>query len=142
LDTSFDWSALSGGRACDDSVWLDDPHIPLGRDCAAKLALGAHEAQMVVNSLSIGQFHDVVCHSYLQQNRNISISASATVNLGAVFCSSSSQFLEDFVEIASSPNAVGHIRPDFPYSWYNRDLVKPCGEVMENGWTRYLVHSL
>lgn len=57
----------------------------------------------VIASLTLEQYHEI-CDCHLTQYRNVSMSASATVNRNAVISCSSGKKLEDTVEIASLPN--------------------------------------
>ncbi|KAF7377024.1 hypothetical protein MSAN_00120500 [Mycena sanguinolenta] len=81
-----------------------------------------------INSLTLEQYHRI-CDWNLGQRRSLELSASTTVNLGAVYRRSNDQ-VEDGVEIAFLPSAeapyVGH--------W---TISGGIGEVMPSGWTRF-----
>jgi hypothetical protein len=88
-----------------------------------------HEA-MIINALTLDQYHKI-CYYELSQTREISISTSPMVNLGAVISSSSSTQLEDFVEIAFLP--IAQCLADEPRWIIARGS---DGDVMQDGWIR------
>jgi hypothetical protein len=85
---------------------------------------------MVVESLTMEEYHNI-CLFNLSRPRTISISTSATMNLGAIIACSSDHQLEDPVEIAYTLNVDSHIR-----GWQTSEGAE--GVVMEDGWMRYL----
>jgi hypothetical protein len=87
----------------------------------------------VIASLELEQYHEI-CDCHLTQYRNVSMSASATVNRNAVISCSSGKTLEDTVEIASLPN-VGSWAQEF--HWRLAKARNAEGDVMDDGWTRY-----
>ncbi|KAF7377041.1 hypothetical protein MSAN_00122200 [Mycena sanguinolenta] len=133
------WIRHSNGRlctelaACNDNFSLhwystETPVLP----GLYSLTADAKTIRMVVDSLTLEQYHRI-CDLNLRQRRRFYLSASTTVNLGAVFRCSSYP-LEDSVEIAFSfsPSAEALRLCDW------RTFKGSTGEVMPNGWTRFL----
>ncbi|KAF7340624.1 hypothetical protein MSAN_02134200 [Mycena sanguinolenta] len=93
------------------------------------ISASAENITTFIDSLTLKQYH-MICNYNLRQPRRLGLSASTTVNLGAVHeCSSDP--LEDSVEIAFLPNVKAHIL----YNWTTSG--GDTGEVMPNGWTRF-----
>jgi hypothetical protein len=87
---------------------------------------------MVIESLTLEQYHRI-CYWNLSHRRkhlpSISITPDVSVNLGAIIGCSSSDQLQDWMEIASLPDVEVHW-----CDWYGED-----GEDLEDGWTRYFI---
>jgi hypothetical protein len=83
----------------------------------------------VIESLTLKRYHDI-CYSHLPQFRAITTHTRITVNLGAVLSCSSSNQLEDAVEVGSLPDVQ-----IFPGYWFTSRGAR--GERPEEGWTRY-----
>jgi hypothetical protein len=91
--------------------------------------LNATEVPMLINSLTLEQYHDI-CFWKLSRTQTITVPADATLNLGTVFVCSSGDQLQDWVGIVSWTDVeVGHT------GWHGAK-----GEVMSNGWTRYVFY--
>jgi hypothetical protein len=88
----------------------------------------AQEA-MAIDGLTLDRYH-AICFYDLARHRNLYCSASATVNLNAIYACPSGDRLEDLVEIALLPDIKVYIG-----DW--RTPERATGEVMEGGWTRY-----
>ncbi|KAJ6462832.1 hypothetical protein C8R45DRAFT_523594 [Mycena sanguinolenta] len=130
------WIRRSTGRLCteltpsSDNLWLST--IPLEAPALSgisSLSAGAEIITTLIDSLTLVQYH-FICTLNLRQYRRFDLSASTTMNLGAVFhCSS--DLLEDSNEIAFLPTAQG--------PWIDNWTISEggTGEVMPNGWTRF-----
>ncbi|KAJ6554268.1 hypothetical protein B0H19DRAFT_1071687 [Mycena capillaripes] len=81
---------------------------------------------LAINSLNRQQYHRI-CNFSLSQRRCMTFSLPVTVTLGAVLLSPSDQS-QDLVEMAWSPDVEFNAA-----DWY-----RDGGEVMENGWTRFI----
>jgi hypothetical protein len=90
---------------------------------------------MVIDCLTMEQYHRI-CYWDLSQPRIITISTNVTVNICGVFTCSSEDPLQDWVEIASLQNVD---ISTFDWVMIASSLnVDAKGEVMDNGWTRYV----
>ncbi|KAF7340615.1 hypothetical protein MSAN_02133200 [Mycena sanguinolenta] len=135
-DVCTKWIRRSTGRLCAEftqhnDVWLSitPGEFPDLSGMHATSALHTDASNFVINSLTLGQYH-LMCWNHLAQIRPIAISASTTVDLGAVF-RHSGDLLEESIEIAFSPRAEAPPLDDW------RTLEGSTGEVMPNGWTRF-----
>ncbi|KAJ7038862.1 hypothetical protein C8F04DRAFT_1087784 [Mycena alexandri] len=128
------WVHRSTGRLCMDLVpgeeyWGAEVTIS-SPNRIESLDAANHEA-MIINALTLDQYHRI-CYYELSQTREISISTSPMVNLGAVISSSSGTQLEDFLEIAFLP--IAQRLADEPRWIIARGS---DGDLMEDGWTRF-----
>ncbi|KAF7377028.1 hypothetical protein MSAN_00120900 [Mycena sanguinolenta] len=129
------WIRRSTGRLCTELSRGHDvlaPHLDSGDllDSSRVYPLGAVAETITtfIGSLTLEQYHNI-CVYNLGQYRHFDLSASTTVNVGAVFRCSGNP-LEDSVEIAFLPSAVSIL--------YNWTISRGgTGEVMPNGWTRF-----
>ncbi|KAF7340605.1 hypothetical protein MSAN_02132000 [Mycena sanguinolenta] len=137
------WIRCSTGRLCaeltrtGDTVWLDlmQPEFPhLSGIHALSARTGTEAINMVIESLTLEQYHVVVCWN-LRRRLRVAISASTAVDLGAV-CHCSPSLLEDSAEIAF----LSDVETD-PFSSWTRSA-EVDEEEMPNGWTRYLFFNL
>ncbi|KAJ7704419.1 hypothetical protein B0H17DRAFT_10687 [Mycena rosella] len=128
------WIRRSTGRLCAELV---PPIVPvdLGSWWLAGISkgpdyLGASQMEdMVANFLTLEDYHHI-CWFHLVQYRWFHTgSLSLNVNLGAVFCCSSSNKLEESIEIGSLP--------DMEIVCYPWNTGRAVGEAMEDGWTRF-----
>lgn len=137
-DRTF-WIRRSTGRLCIELIPSDIPYpnysnleLIFAPDTLIEFDDPNSEAR-VMESLDIEKYHDI-CSWHLSQARNFSARAQAELNPGAVMdCPASSQ-LEDSVEIAVL------ISTNF-YTGCWIKYARAVGEIMEDGWTRYAIHS-
>ncbi|KAF7377029.1 hypothetical protein MSAN_00121000 [Mycena sanguinolenta] len=129
------WIRRSTGRLCaeltpaNDYLWLD-VLSPKSSVLSGEYSLNAGaDITKFIDSLTLEQYH-FICVYNLGQNGCFDLSASTTVNFGAVFhCSK--HLLEDSDEIAFLPNA------EAPYLDNWKTSEGSTGEVMPNDWTRF-----
>ncbi|KAF7337103.1 hypothetical protein MVEN_02147900 [Mycena venus] len=130
----------STGRLCVDlmhvpgSIWLFPYSHPYIRSVETVRQQGCQslntpdQQAMVSESLTLEQYHSI-CRWDLRQYQIFTISASSTVNLGAVMSYPPGNLYEDSVEIASLSDVFIH-----QDRWKISE--KSIGEAMEDGWTR------
>ncbi|KAF7374158.1 hypothetical protein MSAN_00297500 [Mycena sanguinolenta] len=104
-----------------------------------KFLAGQNTAATIVESLGLRQYHEI-CYLEFSVTRSISISTSATANIGSVVTCASEDLFEDIVEVASLPKALTYME----HPWYMISLSANSftGEVMEDGWTRFQGHDI
>jgi hypothetical protein len=128
------WIRRSTGRLCvelvpsNTSLWSPDLGTEITGRGITSLDAPAEEA-MVIDSLTLDQYHKI-CYWILREFRSIFTSAPLTVSLGAIMSWSSTDQLEDLVEIASLPDV------QFIGEGWCHEANRPMS-VMEDGWTRY-----
>ncbi|KAF7330676.1 hypothetical protein MSAN_02453000 [Mycena sanguinolenta] len=136
------WIRCSTGRLCTDltqpsTEWIsftqgEFPGLP---GIYAMSASHTEASGVVIDSLTLQQYH-LVCYDHLVHTRQrITISTSTTVNLGAVFDCSSNP-LEDAIEISFLPSAEAH----YVNEWMIVGGSTGEGttrEIMPHGWTRF-----
>ncbi|KAJ6462850.1 hypothetical protein C8R45DRAFT_523986 [Mycena sanguinolenta] len=130
------WIRRSTGRLCTEltlthdglSIYLNSPEIPGPSRLHSVSTLSTEAITTFIDSLTLEQYH-YICFWNLRQYRHFDLSASTTVNPGAVFHCSSDP-LEDSVEIAFMPSAEAPSLGDWTISG------EATGDVMPNGWTR------
>ncbi|KAF7377035.1 hypothetical protein MSAN_00121600 [Mycena sanguinolenta] len=130
------WIRHSTGRLCTEltpvhdnlKVWVNPPELP-SLSGMYPLNAGAEIIMTFIDSLTLEQYHHICCH-HLSQYRRFDVSASTTVNLGAVF-HYSSNLLDDSDEIAFLPGTKALLFANW------RIFEGRTGEVMPNGWTRF-----
>ncbi|KAF7377040.1 hypothetical protein MSAN_00122100 [Mycena sanguinolenta] len=130
------WIRRSTGRLCTElgqgrdalPVHLNSGELP-GSSRIYPFGAVAETITTFMRSLSLEQYHNI-CYYNLAQNRRFDLSASTTVNLGAVFHCSGHP-LEDSVEIAFLPSAEAPILCDWTI------FGGGTRKIMPNGWTRF-----
>ncbi|KAJ6462916.1 hypothetical protein C8R45DRAFT_1080519 [Mycena sanguinolenta] len=130
------WIRRSTGRLCTELTPAGDnlqiSAVPLDRELSGLSGIYHISAETIttfINSLTPEQYHRI-CDFNLAQHRHFDLSASTTVNLGAVFHCPSDR-VEDSTEIAFLPTAETPCYDDW--------MVSGGGtrKVMLNGWARF-----
>ncbi|KAF7377023.1 hypothetical protein MSAN_00120400 [Mycena sanguinolenta] len=130
------WIRPSTGRLCteltpaSDSLWLDEePPEAAALSGIYGLNADAETISRFIDSLTLEQYH-YICDWNLRQYRHIAISASTTVNLGAVF-HYSGNLLKESMEIAFLPSTEAPTLCNWTI------FGGSTRQVMPNGWTRF-----
>jgi hypothetical protein len=89
----------------------------------------SHE-QAAIDALTLQKYHSI-SYWHMSNTRSIALSTRITVTLAAIICLSSSDQLEDAVEIA--------VLPEIEVNNHGWNIRRVAGEVMQDGWTRYFI---
>ncbi|KAJ7679419.1 hypothetical protein DFH06DRAFT_510807 [Mycena polygramma] len=90
---------------------------------------------IIIDSLTIPQYHQICRRSLRQSSRWISISSAVTVHMAAAVCWVTGSRFEESVQIASIPEAEITC-PD------ERWTGSTTGHIMETGWTRFHTRNM
>ncbi|KAJ6462841.1 hypothetical protein C8R45DRAFT_523751 [Mycena sanguinolenta] len=131
------WIRHSTGRLCTEltlthdglPIYLNSSEMPGPSRLHSVSTLSTEAITTFIDSLTLEQYHRI-CAMNLRQYQHFDLSASTTVNLGAVFHCPSDP-LEDSVEIAFLPSAEASQLGNWT------DFGGGAGEVLPNGWTRF-----